>query len=116
MKLSLMDLQLDDFPASVAKSLPSLTSLNLSQNKFTAIPAMLSTMSSLVVLNMNHNQIRLQREDVDTLASVPNLQTLSLFQDEIDYLDWLVWCPQDTDVLLSIARRVPNLTLEIAQS
>ena len=114
-KLCVLDMGVNEFPASIARSLSSLLYLDLSGNNFTHIPTALQFMPRLVSLSMNLNQLQLHEYDVDTLASIPILRFLSLVQVDIvedpAAENSLVWSAESAVALISITKRIPNLNL-----
>jgi len=79
--LKLVGMDLQEFPASVASCLEQLTSLDLSENLLTCLPAAVALITTLQALDMSSNCTSLKKSDVDLLGALPNLRTLDFLKN-----------------------------------
>jgi Leucine-rich repeat (LRR) protein len=99
-----------EFPASVARALKRLTSLNLSGNKFARLPAALSIITTLQDINMIANrELQLMDSDLDTLTALSRLRILSLGRNFLKHSPGNL--EANVAVLIAIGRRLPQLEL-----
>ena len=103
-------LGLEEFPDTVARSLSSVTFLNLDKNDFTHLPVAMSSLTSLSFLSMNHNGVQSDRRSYDMLASMSKLFCISLVQDDIGEP---IWSPESAAVMILIAKERPDLHVEV---
>ena len=97
-------LMTQELPVALARSLTSLTELRLCSGK---IPSEISYMTALQVLQITgKNGIKLEMNDVDTLAALSSLHTLKLLSDAE-----VVVNTTSVNVLISLSRRYPSLKL-----
>lgn len=76
--LKMLDMELWEFPSSLASSLRQLTSLDLSENLLACLPLALSQVTTLEFLDLSNNGMQLVYSDVDILIALPFLRTLDL--------------------------------------
>jgi len=99
-------MKIADFPAAVAKSLKQLTLLDLSQSSFMGIPASISLITTLQILNLaNNNDIHLVHNDVNILAALPHLRSIELQKEEGNS----GWSNNDMSVARELLKRLPRL-------
>ncbi|MEG0858874.1 MAG: NEL-type E3 ubiquitin ligase domain-containing protein [Pseudomonas sp.] len=76
--LVLVNLQLQQLPASFLQNFREVRWLNLSNNQLVLLPAGLDQLNELCILRLNDNRIHLTRPSADALVSLPQLRTLNL--------------------------------------
>ncbi|MGH8465770.1 MAG: dermonecrotic toxin domain-containing protein, partial [Pseudomonas sp.] len=76
--LVLVNLQLQQLPASFLQHFGALRWLNLSSNAFTTLPAGLEHLRDLQALRLNNNRIRMTGLSATLLVSLSRLRTLNL--------------------------------------
>ena len=108
--LQLMRSGLNQLPASVAESLPSLEYLDLNKNYFTRLPGTLSVLTNLRTLNMANNKVHLDQTVLHTLAPLSKLHYVSLAQYDREVV--MLWSCASSAVLVSIVKTFPNLHLD----
>lgn len=102
-------LGLKSFPADLAVALKCLTELGLAYNLFTSIPAEISKMTTMRILDLDSNDdLQLKHSDLDSLAALPNLQTIVLPESLTDKKSVLEMSLQ-VEVLNTIRERLPYL-------
>ncbi len=105
-ELKLHTWRMAELPETLTRNWTNLTRLSLSQNDFSAIPPAISKLTALRSLDVTANKrLAFTAQDMVTLEALPGLQHLS-FDMEGDI------GPAE---LAAVARRFPNLNLDVAR-
>ncbi|WP_050577198.1 NEL-type E3 ubiquitin ligase domain-containing protein [Pseudomonas cremoricolorata] len=90
--------RLREVPTSFLRGFSDLRRLNLGSNELSRIPSALGYLSRLRILNLDHNQIRVDEAGEGILAALPQLSSLNLsynplgdFRLRFHYLSRLAW-------------------------
>lgn len=75
--LNLCNGSLDEFPAKLKELCPTLRHLNLSKNKFQALPSHIGTFTNLKSLRVDNNRLTSLPEDIGKLTKLENLSVAS---------------------------------------
>jgi len=93
-------MEFNAFPASLAASLWRLTELKLGHNNFTQLPAALTLMTTLQILDMSYNeQLQLADSDALVLAALPHLQSVD-FSMEPRFFELSLAVPKSIKLLM----------------
>jgi len=108
-ELTMEFMEMEGFSSSLATALQSLTSLDLSFNKFTHLPAALSHITALKLLRIARNScFQLIRADLATLAALTQLKVLDIQME--NSLESSVKC---SACLSAIKSRLPSLHIQL---
>ncbi|WP_049870493.1 NEL-type E3 ubiquitin ligase domain-containing protein [Pseudomonas cremoricolorata] len=96
--LILRSMRLRELPVSFLRGFSQLSRINLGGNALSRIPEALGYITSLRIVNLDHNLIRLDEAGEGTLAGLPHLNSLNLsynplgnFRLRFHYLSRLAW-------------------------
>jgi Leucine-rich repeat (LRR) protein len=107
--LGASNMNLQTLPISVARRFTCLLQLDLSGDNFTRLPAALSQITTLQILDMRSNmQLQLEESDLETLAALPSLHTLTLLKSSDG-----VWSVNSVEVLIGIRMQFTGINLRL---
>ena len=102
-------IEMQGFSSSLATALQGLTSLGLSYNKFTHLPAAVSHITTLKHLRIARNSdFQLTDRDLATLAALTQLKVL-----DIQMWEFYEWSRESLACLSAIMSRLPSLHLKL---
>lgn len=87
--LNVAENQITNIPLKVFKGIQSLTSLNISNNKFKLLPSSIEILTNLKYLNISNNKISAMP---DALGKLPNLTELDISKNDLMVIQNGIFC------------------------